>query len=492
MRLGILDEPTIGFDTMLANYCLDERPGHHGLEAMASEYLGAPQWKGELDKYKGRNDSYAVIPRHVLYRYNAWDTVQTYNLRGVLESKLDVAGLRHLHDRLVSYSKELIYIELDGVRVDIDYMDELTEEYLHRLAVLEEKLLTYVGNPRSPKQVMETMKRLGIRGADTREETLHRAFEYYQKGTHQYRFIGLMLMHRKVQKQYGTYVKGIRKRLHEGRVYSTYLLHGSVTGRLASRNPNMQNIPRGDKLRRLFVPNEGNIFVQGDYRTAELRVIACEAKDEYLRGVLSDPSRDIHGEVTERFFGPNWTKEQRVRGKAVVFGLPYGREAASIATEFGIPMAEAERYVRSFFEVIPQVQDWRENVVKKQIFGGRALQTFWGRKRRFWLITKENKKDVEKEGYAFIPQSTANDICLSALVAARRAFGDSANAPRLRFPVHDSLGVECLIQDRDEAAATLRDIMERTASEQYSTFVPFPVDIQYGRSWGELDDSGDA
>jgi DNA polymerase I len=492
IRLGILKAPTLGFDTMLANYCLDERPGYHSLEAMASEYLGAPNWKGELDKYKGKNDSYAVIPRKVLYRYNAWDATQTHNLRGHLEPKLDKNGMRDLHDRLVGYSKELIYIELDGVAIDLTYNEQLTEESLEYLAALEEKLQPYVANPRSPKQVGETLKRLGIGARDTREETLQNAFERATRGSHQYRFLGLMLLHRKAQKEYGTYVKGIRKRLHEGRIYTTYLLHGSVTGRLASRNPNMQNQPRGSRIRKQFVPDEGNIFVQGDYRTAELRVIACEARDEYLRGVLSDPERDIHGEVAERFFGSGWNKEQRVRAKAVVFGLPYGREAASLATEFKLPMAEAERYHREFFAAIPDVARWREEVVKAQIFGGRALQTHWGRKRRFWLITKENKKDVEKEGYAFIPQSTANDICLSSLRPLREAFGSAASAPRLRFPVHDSLGVECRIDDEAAVAETMRDIMPRVAREQYSDFVPFPVDVQSGSSWGELDDTGDA
>jgi len=489
MRLGYITQPRLYADTMLGSYVLDERPGQHGLKGLASEVLGAPDYASDIKRYLTKGDSYSVIPKPVLYRYNAFDAALTYNLWDQLRQRLNKDGLREVHDRLVTYSNELIYAELDGVAVDPDHLDVLTDEYIDTLDALENQLSRVAQrhfNPRSPKQVLEVMSELGIRATTTEAELLQLLFEKSRPNTRRHEFLRLMLKHRREQKLYGTYVKGTRKRLLEDRVYPTYLLHGSVSGRLACRNPNLQNVPRESSIRRLFVPEDGNIFVQGDYAQAELRVIACYAKDEYFRGALSDSSRDIHGEVAERFYGKGWTKDQRVRAKAVVFGLAYGREAASLAAEFRISQAEAQRFVDGFFQLIPDTVRWREDVKKTVFSSGQGLQTHFGRKRRFWLITRDNKKDVEKEALSFLPQSTANDICLSALVRLRQSFGDSVHAPRVRIPVHDSILVECSIRDRDMVAATMRDVMSRTATEEFSDFVPFPVDISVGDSWGTL------
>lgn len=488
MRLEILDEPHISFDTMLASYVLDERPGRHGLEGMASEHLGAPSWKGELDKHKRPKDSYAVIPRPVLYRYNAWDVSQTYNLQPYFEQRLREQGLRHVHDRLVGYGKELVYLELDGLGVDLDYNDTLDEMYNIRIDDLRRRLKPAIDNPNSPQQVMKVLKGMSIPATDTTADTLQRLFDRSQSGTNRHLFLKLMLIHRKLAKLHGTYIKGTRKRVLDGRVYPTYLLHGTVSGRLACRNPNVQNVPRGAEMRKQYVPREGYVFVQGDYKQAELRVAGCESRDEYLQEVFSDPLRDLFTEVAVKLYGDSYQKEQRVRVKAFVYGAGYGREAGSVANEFGISMREADDLIRGYFALVPQLVKWRQEI-KNHIFkSGQALQTSFGRKRRFWLITKQNRIDVEKEGLSFIPQSTANDICLSALRPLREAFGRGATSPRLRIPVHDSLCAEALLEDRREVAQIMATEMQRAAVEQYSDFIPFPVDISTGTNWGELED----
>jgi uracil-DNA glycosylase family 4 len=491
MRLGVLEEPYMNFDTMLASYVLDERPGQHGLEGRAGETLGAPSWKHMLDRYKGKKDSYAVIPRPVLYRYNAYDVSQTYLLRGHDEKHL--GQLRRVHDFLVEVAKELVYVELDGVGVDQARNEELWIELSDELYELETQLQELIKwptfNPRSPQQIMVVLNGFKFDADNTNVETLQRLFAQSPAGSKRRLWLELLMQHRKLAKSFGTYVKGIRKRELNWRVYPTYLQHGTVSGRLSCRNPNLQNVTRGDTLRSQFIPEEGNVFVQGDYKQAELRVIATEGKDEYLREAFNDPTRDPLGEITTQFYGPNYTKEQRVRGKAVVYGVNYGREAASIASEYSMSVQEAADFIRSYFHMVPGVAAWRGRV-KDQIFGGsndsQALQTHFGRKRRFWLITRQNRVDVEKEGLSFIPQSTANDICLSALVRLRRLFGDSANSPRIRIPVHDSLLVECGVRDQASVSQTMKEVMEQTARDVYTDFVPFPVDIVTGSNWGEI------
>ena len=297
------------------------------------------------------------------------------------------------------------------------------------------------------------------------------------------KFVSLLLEQRKEHKLYGTYVKGIRSRLYQGRVHPTFLLHGTVSGRLACRNPNMQNVPRESKIRKLFVPDDGNVFIQGDYSQAELRVMATLSKDVWLKEIFDD-GRDLHSEVAERFFGPGFTKEERIRAKAVVFGLAYGREAYSLAQEFKIPVPEAQRYLETFFDAIPELVQWRRNIQDTVLSQATDLITPFGRHRRFWLITDENRKDVLKEALSFMPQSTASDICLSALTRLRSQLGDRGN---VRLPVHDSILVECAKEDEADVARLLKETMEQTARDVFTDYVEFPVDVAIGDSWGSLE-----
>jgi uracil-DNA glycosylase family 4 len=476
----------LDFDTMLAHYVLDERQGVHSLGYLAIELLGSPDWKDEIKRYITKNDSYAVVPRDVLYRYNAFDVAQTLLLAERFEKELLEKNLLHVHDFLVQGSDALARVEAGGLGVDKKFLDELTETYLGTLDELECALRPWVANPRSPKQVKEALEKLGMMVESTNAETLETLLEIIEPDTEASAFLHGMLEHRREAKLYGTYVKGTRVRMRDGRVYSTFLLHGTTTGRLSSRNPNLQNVPRGSSIRNLFVPGPGNVFVQGDYSQAELRVLAVLADDDYLLEVFSDDARDIHGEVALDFFGPGWTKEDRVRAKAVVFGLAYGREAASLAAEFDIPQREAQRYLDTFFKRIPGVVAWRKWVKETVIKKSEQLQTHFGRKRRFWLITKDNMKDVEKAAYAFLPQSTASDICLSSLIALDRVLRREDEQIRIRATVHDSILVECPADRATGLALLMRDTMEGTAREVFTDKVKFKVDVSIGNNWGEV------
>lgn len=485
-RLGIGDHGTeLFFDTMLASYALDERQGVHGLKYLSAELLGAPAYDMEVKEFISGGQSFANIPRDLLYKYNAYDVALTYELYLHYVVKLAEEGLRNLHDELVWFSNGLMQLELVGVSVDMNYLEELEETYLDGLADVEKKLSKWVENPRSPKQVKEALFSLGVTTESTNVEVLNNILESASKPA-LVEFVSLMLHHRKEQKLYGTYVKGTRQRLIGEKVYPTFLLHGTVTGRLACRNPNLQNVPRESKIRKLFVPSEGNIFVQADYAQAELRVITCLAKDEYLRGVFND-NRDLHSEIAERFFGPNFTKDERVRAKAVVFGLAYGREAYSLSKEFKIPVAEAERYVDTFFEAIPQVVQWRAEIKERVLHRSETLETPFGRRRRFWLITPENQKDVLNEAYGFLPQSIASDLTMISMMEMLREFEDGI--AEVKLPVHDSVLVECKPEHANMVASKMTKIMERTAKTAFSDYVPFTADAEIGNSWGELKDA---
>lgn len=512
----ILGAIKLDFDTMLASYACDERPGVHGLKYQAVEILGAPQYDDEIKKYVVGGASYANIPRDILYKYNAYDCACTWDLREYYLKKFEKnPDLKRVHDFLVAAGNELMYLELNGMAVDRAYLRELEIQYLESLAALRDEINAIVEtstndvkqydkagglNPNSPMQIKKYLGDRGVIVPTTDKdmmETVHERLEKMGKTDHEvYRFVTALLRHRREAKLYGTYVKGIRKRLYGGRVFPTFMLHGTTTGRLACRNPNVLNIPRESSIRRLFVPAKpGNVFVSTDYSQAELRVLSYLAGDAYFRDIFKDTSRDVFNELTPILYpgktkdiiyaqpnGPAIWKDMRVRVKAFVYGLNYGREAYSIAQEFGIPTGQAKSMQANFFRVIPEIVAFREDVVRR-VLRGEDLVTPWGRHKRTMLITNENKKDTIKESLAFLPQSTASDMCMSAFVKSRQELRGIAF---IRNTIYDAILYECHPDDVEEAKAIVERNMIEAAASIVGDYVPFAVDTTVGPSWGDV------
>ena len=501
----VVGRQKLDFDTMLASYVFDERSGIHGLKYQGQEYLGAPDWEAEIKQYVDKKTGYGAIPRPLLYKYNAYDVVTTFDLREMYEEKFKAEPqLREMHDFLVRASDALMTIEMNGFTVDMKHLRKLDAYYTEVINENRAKIdkLMRVDydkagglNPNSPMQVKKALADWRINVPNTAEDTLKLLQEAFVKRGEedkpQAQFVDLILKNRTEAKAHGTYVKGIENRLHHGKVYSTYLLHGTTTGRLASRNPNMQNIPRDKMLRGLFcVEHEDNILIQTDYSQAELRVLSYLAQDQYFRNIFNDPSRDLFDELTPVLYGDvskdqmsaaQW-KELRIRVKAYVYGLSYGREAQSIAMEYKIPVKQAVQDMKKFFEVIPEIVEFREKT-RQAVLDGEDLVTPRGRRRRFGLITKQNKASVMNEALAFLPQSTASDICLDALINLVPRFEGLAKP---RNTVHDAIIVECHKDDEEEVKALMREEMLAAAVRIVGDYVRFDVESTVGQNWGEL------
>lgn len=498
---------TIKFDTMLASYARDERRGVHSLDYQAIEFLGAPDWKGALDKYEPKKNGYGVIPPEVLDEYNAYDVSSTWDLQDFYEKNMTEEQWK-VHDFLCEASNQLKFLDLNGIKIDIPYNTQLTTEYLDVLEEIRDKLVKLIDdpewdsfNPNSPKQVKEVIEEVfnisiplkrnpkGQMAKSTDADTLAGLAERHDPTSREFDFLDTMLDWRENAKLYGTYVKGIRNRIYRGRVYPNFLLHGTTTGRLACRNPNLQNVPRGNRIRAQFVPSkEGNVFVSTDYSQAELRVLAWLAQEDYFRDIFNDPDRDLFDELAPVLYGdishlsPEQKKEKRIRIKAYVYGLSYGREAGSIAHEFKISFAEAQEGMDAFFGVIPNVVAYQQSVAK-QIKEKRYLETPFGRRRRFHLITAGNWHECLKEGLAFRPQSISSDLCLRAFTWARPALKGKAH---LRNIVHDNIMAECREEDAEEVGSILNDLMLKSAYELVGDYVKFATETTIGKSWGAV------
>lgn len=481
------------FDTMLASYALDERGGVHRLKYIAAELLGCPDYDSEIKQWTSRKgESWATIPPDDLHRYNATDVTNTWAIEDIERPQL-TGELAGLNEFLVDMSNVLMDVEMGGMTIDTDYLETLDKEYQGLLEQKEADLVEWVDNPRSVPQVKTALEKFGINVDSTDAEHLHALLdESLPVESKPAEFVRRLLAYRKEQKLYGTYIKGLRDRLFEGRIYSTFLLHGTTTGRPSSRNPNLFNIPRGSTIKRLFVPSAGNVFVQCDYSQIEFRVVTCLAQEPSVAEIFRDQKRDVFGEFALQLFGPDWNKHHRQIVKRIVHGTDYGmgpkkmaEQMNSDAKSFGVEVyfstEQAGAFQKIYHALVPNIMDWQRSVKETIFRSDDDLVTTFGRHRRFQLITDDNKFDIEHEGLAFIPQSTASDICSRALM---RLHGLLDSDCHIRLSVYDSIMIECPAAKGEDVARLATQVMMDSAAE-WSEFVPFHVDAQItAESWG--------
>lgn len=472
-------------DGMLRSYCLDERPRQHGLKMRSVEDLGAPKYDDEIAQYtKGKGGSFANIPKALLYKYNAYDCAVTWDLKELQDLQMSPEQYE-LHAFLIQAANMLMHVELSALHFDMDYNALLEIEYKEKLAESEKQIHEHVGyelNPRSPLQIMRHFAIQGMVIPTTARPFMEKIRPQVDDniGT----FIDLLLANRKLGKIQGTYVKGLRKKVKDGRIPTTFSLHATTSGRLASRKPNLQNIIRAKSIRNQFTAGPGRILVQNDYSQVEGRVIATLAQDEYLQSVFSNPDVDIFNDMCDNIWGRDkWDKENRVAIKSIFYGYAYGRKAKSIATALKKPVEYAQNLMQEFKALIPGVVTWQASI-RKAVLDGEDLTTPFGRKRTFHLITNDNMEDVINEALSYKPQSIASDICLRAAIKLQPMLVDAYDA-HIKILVHDAIVGECRPELKDAVAEMMRTEMIASA-RLFTDYLPFTVESTSAFRLGEL------
>jgi uracil-DNA glycosylase family 4 len=500
-------EARVDEDTMLAHYATNEQSGTHGLKQLASDILGATDYEEALKPYlAGTDGSYSNIPNKVLYPYLARDCDYTLQLHDIIQKELQAnKGLPELYHRvLLPASKFLQTVEEKGIYVNRDALEVLRvrltgeldsafdrlQEIVHRFWNPEVYAIT-VGakkiptgfNPGSWQQVGYMLYDVfNLKpGKGLKKTTDNKVLLSLGNNP----FVLALMEYRKAGKALSTYIEGVDRAIEkDGRVHSTYLIHGTETGRLSSRNPNMQNQPRNADIRSMFQAPADRFFVELDYASAELRALAHLSGDEYLIQVFVD-GRDLHDEVSVALYGPNFTKEQRMRAKAVNFGIAYGRGAASLAQEFNIPLIEAEKMIADWFARFPKAHKYIEACRLAPLMG-RTMITPLGRRRRFGLVTKGNENALQNQSSNFPIQSLASDLTLISGIRLKPSL-DPLDAFAVNI-VHDSLLIECAFKrEVVMEVARLGDLfMRETPILILKTIVPFATDYKIGTRWGHL------
>jgi DNA polymerase-1 len=301
----------------------------------------------------------------------------------------------------------------------------------------------------------------------------------------QHPVVPLLLELRSATKTRGTYIDGTLKRVAtDGRVHSFFTLYKTVTGRLSSRNPNLQNIPRESKIKQIFCAAPGNVLIEADYKGAELRVLAYLSGDKSLTQVFLD-GRDPHVEVAIELYGKDFTDDQKIRAKAVNFGIAYGRTEFSLAREYGISLNEALAMIDKWAHMYPDAWEYLLGC-DEDARTGKVLVTPFGRKRRFGLITQEKINELENEARNFRVQNIASDLnLLSAMNMEQGLLGWGFKLVNL---VHDSIVSEGNY-DLDlikHVSNHMKHIMSASPKKYLNTDIPFVADVKIGYTWGAL------
>jgi len=501
-------------DSMLLSYALDETRGVHDLETVANDWLGSPNWKKVLDDHKKKKDSYDVIPEPVLVKYMAYDIANTFNLINVLrplvaaDAKSDLLYTK----TLIPGSHYLARIEECGMFVDMERVEENREalsqeaqKYRDQLNELAIESGYGPINPNSPVQLSSflynTLK-IPTKDRGTGEKVLNSLPAHPA--------IDLLKKYRKIQKGLSTYVTPVTEHVQDdGRVHQSYLIHGTATGRLACRDPNLQNIPRDPKLRGQFIPQPGYCFIEVDLNQAELRSLAALSGDPELCRIYVDPnSKGLHEEVRAGIFGmpEEWSQEQlegyfrrwytsdldrvleeqKMRAKNTNFGIIYGITAVGLAEQIEGSPLEAQHMLTTWAKKFPGawgfIQACRSAPVR-----GQNLVTVFGHKKRFGVVTPEILGAMQNEAANFPHQSTASTVTLHGGMEIQERLRDEYDT-RIVNTVHDSLLLEAPLNKTiiDSVCKLTIDTLEDIPRRWGITRIPFKAESKLGMRWGNL------
>ncbi|HEY2928628.1 DNA polymerase I [Piscinibacter sp.] len=485
-------------DTMLQSYVLEaHRP--HSLESLAQRHLGRSGLSYEDVCGKGQHQiPFGQVEITRAGEYSCEDSEMTLHVHQVLWPKIEgEAGLREVYERIEMPVAPLLQrIERTGVLIDSQVLARQSRELGERMMALEREAHELAGQPfniGSPKQIgevlynklqMPVLKRTASGVPSTDEEVL-------EKLAADYPLPARILEHRGLSKLKGTYTDKLPLMVNPatGRVHTNYAQAVAVTGRLASNDPNLQNIPirtaEGRRVREAFIAPPGHAILSADYSQIELRLMAHISEDANLLKAFAD-GMDVHRATASEVFGVEpeaVTSEQRRYAKTINFGLIYGMGAFGLAASLGIERSAAVAYIERYFARYPDVKRYMDQTRASAKAHG-YVETVFGR--RLWLpeINSPNgprRTGAERQAINAPMQGTAADLIKLAMIAVQAALDAQGRATRMVMQVHDELVFEVPEAELAWARTEVPRIMASAAQLK----VPLLAEVGVGRNWDE-------
>ena len=484
-------------DTLLMSYVLDGTRHGHGMDELAMLHLGYKTITFDEVAGKGaKRVTFDYVPLEPATRYAAEDADITLRLYEVLKPRLPLERSAELYETidrpLVAIVAEM---ERAGVRVDINVLAGMSRDFGEKLVQLEAEIQKLAGRPfnvGSPKQLGEILfVEMGLTGGRKTKtgdwSTSVDVLEELAEEGHE--IITLVLEWRQLSKLKSTYTDALAQQIapRTGRVHTSFSLAATSTGRFASTDPNLQNIPirteEGRKIRTAFIAQEGYTLISADYSQVELRLAAAMADIPALKRAF-EKGIDIHALTASEVFGvplDQMTPELRRRAKAINFGIVYGISGFGLARQLGVPVGEASAYIKQYFSRFPELADYMERTKQEARKYG-YVTTLYGRRCHVDGINDKNparRGGAERQAINAPIQGTAADIMKRAMIRIDRAIKTSNLDLRMLIQVHDELVFEVRADQAAEAQALVKREMEAAAD----VGIPLVAEAGIGQNW---------
>lgn len=503
-QAGSTIEP-VAFDTMIAEWLLDPSSTGLGLKDLAWTRLHEKMTPITDLIGTGRDQlSMDQVPVRRAAPYACADVDITHRLRAVLEPELKEKRLWSLFTEVeMPLVPVLAAMERTGIGFDVEQLEQMSQELAARLGEIETRIYEEVGyrlNVNSTQQLSDALfKTLDLPSQGVRRtKTGHysTAADVLERLADVHPVVNLVLEHRTLSKLKSTYVDALPGMVNPdtGRLHTSYNQTGTVTGRISSSDPNLQNIPirteLGRHVRRAFVAEPGRKLIAADYSQVELRVMAHVSGDEGLLGAFAR-GEDIHASTAAAILGvplEEVTPDQRRLAKSVNFGLSYGQTAYGLAQATGLTQPEAEDFIETYFERFPRVREYIERTKTLAARQG-YVETLMRRRRYFPELQPDSKASyyarqaAERMAINAPIQGTAADIIKIAMIRLHQAFREQSLRSRMILQVHDELIVEAPEEEIAATAPLMCDIME----DAFDLDAPLRADLKIGQNWEEME-----
>ena len=487
------------FDTMIAHYLL-EPDLKHGMDYLAETYLNyRPISIEALIGKKGKNQlSMRDVDLKKLTDYAVEDADITWQLKALFNNRLENKKVKDLFYEIeMPLVSVLSTMENNGISLNSETLNEFSKELEIDIIALEKSVLDQAGkdfNVGSPKQLGEVLfdeLKIDEKAKKTKSGQYSTSEETLQKLAGKHPIIEDILSFRQLKKLKSTYVDALPVLVNDrtNKIHTTYNQTVAATGRLASVNPNLQNIPikteKGREVRKAFVPSEGNELYAADYSQVELRLMAAMSEDENMVAAFQ-ANQDIHSATAAKVFGVQLeevTREMRGKAKMVNFGIIYGISAFGLSQRLNIKRKEAKGLIDEYFKNYPGVKRFMEDSIDNAKEVG-YVQTIMKRKRFLKDINSSNaivRGYAERNAINAPIQGSAADVIKIAMINIHKAMKEQNLKSKMLLQVHDELVFDVVPEEKEILPALVKDKMENAIK----TIVPLTVEGAFGKTWLE-------
>ena len=500
-KLGI-DMTGMAFDSYIVARLLLKEWQRAGLKPLSEFYFNEIMLSfQEVIGYCKVKD-FAHVPLNLATRYAAADAHQTYQLVSLLEKELAKDPIIEKLYTEIEHPliQVLVDMEQEGIALDVALLGTLGKAVQGSLEAVEHAIKDLVSMPdinlNSPRQVEDLLfNRLGLppqkksaKGTSysTDQEVLSTLSKLHPVP-------GLIIQYRELAKLKSTYIDTLPTyvNLNTGLIHTTFSQTATATGRLASMDPNLQNVPTdgtgyGLAIRGAFKPKQGHVFIAADYSQIELRVLAYLSQDQNLKNAFAH-EHDIHAETAARIFQVSLDKvthEQRQVGKKINFSILYGLTPYGLSKDLGIGQKEAKSYIDGYFAQYPGVSVWIETVINEVMAHG-CVSTLWGRRRYIPTIFEKNRvlhEEAKRMAVNTKAQGTAAEIMKLGMINIAREFEAQKLDAAIVLQIHD----EILVTAAQDSAQHVEQLITQKLESVVDWNVPLKVTTRIGNSWKEV------